>query len=368
MINSLSDKIYDKAANNTIPLAVHFDLTYRCNLDCIHCYISEEYRKPTLSDKKELVNENRKELETKEIFNILDQLKDAGTLFLTFSGGEIFLRSDILEILRYARDKRFSFSLLTNGTLLSNDGIVEQLNELDLQAVDVSLYSSQPDIHDSITQSFGSYKRTVTAIERLRERDVTVTIKCPIMKTNVDSYQGIVNFADSHGANFVFDPNITPMKNGDMWPTDLRISDQELKSYFSFIERFFNEKKVDNYADPSAPFCEDSLKKRPCGASHSSCYISPYGDIQACIEIPISCGNLREESFEKIWESSEEMIRIRQLERGDFENCSDCPNSGYCPRCMGQSYVENGSLLSPSPEICRETKIRSQLEEVKKHE
>ncbi|MBM4284566.1 MAG: radical SAM protein [Deltaproteobacteria bacterium] len=101
------DHVYQKAREHLIPLSVHFDLTYRCHQRCIHCYIPEAWRRGEGPGP---------ELTTHQIKNILDQLADAGTFFLTFSGGEIFLREDFFEILCYARDLNFSISLMTSGT------------------------------------------------------------------------------------------------------------------------------------------------------------------------------------------------------------------------------------------------------------
>ena len=94
------------AREQKIPSRVMFELTYRCNFRCLHCYLSP--------DKK-------KELNTKEVFLVLDQLKDAGTFHIGFTGGEPFLRRDLFQILDHAKKCGFRISLLTNGFLINRD-------------------------------------------------------------------------------------------------------------------------------------------------------------------------------------------------------------------------------------------------------
>jgi radical SAM protein with 4Fe4S-binding SPASM domain len=359
-MESLIDKIFLRAEEAFVPLSVHFDLTYRCNLHCIHCYIPEKERHPSASYREELREQNRTDLATQEVFNILDQLADCGTLFLDFSGGEIFVRSDIMDILSYSMSKRFSVSLMITGTIGFNENTADRLSDIGIQSVDISLYSAEPEVHESITRVPGSFNKTMKAIELLKERKINTRIKCPIMKTNVRTYKSLVPLAESYGVDWMLDPGITIGKDGYKNPANLRINDDELKEYYSFIMETIKINKEKELNEKPAPKCDDILDVNPCGASHSSCYISPYGDIQPCIEIPINCGNLREKSFKDLWTNSEEMLMVRGIKRKDLRNCLDCPNPDYCHRCIGQAYTESGDLFAPSEEFCRNIKIRNQ--------
>lgn len=112
---SLESRIYQMAEKACIPIAVHFDLTHRCILRCKHCYLPEKDRYPSSGYREELKKQNRSELTTQEVYGILDQLAEYGTLFLCFSGGEIFVRRDMMDIIQYAKEKRFNVSLMTTG-------------------------------------------------------------------------------------------------------------------------------------------------------------------------------------------------------------------------------------------------------------
>ena len=128
-----------------IPLSVQLDLTYRCNERCIHCYLDHE---------------DHGEMSTGEIKDLLDQLAAAGTFFLNFSGGEIFMRKDLFEILEYARKLQFSIKLKTNAVMI-RAAKAKRLAALGLESVQISLYSHKPEVHDEITQLPGSFKRTM---------------------------------------------------------------------------------------------------------------------------------------------------------------------------------------------------------------
>lgn len=344
---SLQDRLHQKAEELTLPLGVHFDLTYRCNLNCIHCYIPKE----------EITNQTRSELKTYEIFGILDQLAEYGTLYLSFSGGEIFTRSDIIDIIKYSRQKRFAVSLLTNGIYI-NDDIVNILKECVIPDVSISIYSAIPEIHDSITQTPGSFDKSLQAIKLLRKNDIRVKFSCPIIKTNLKSYKSVMDLAMSYNSIWQFDPNITFGMDGNDSPAKYRISDDDLREYYSFMLKSSGNSKTE-VIDPE---CIDISNESPCSASHSSCYISPYGGVQPCIDISVNCGNLKEHSFSDIWENSKKMIAIRKIKKKDLRKCESCSETGYCHRCIGQAYNEHGDMLVPSKEICRHFKIRKSIQ------
>src|SRR5256885_15033499 len=101
---ALTEWLSRKTEALRIPLSVHVDLTMRCNERCIHCY---------------RVIERRPELTTAELKALLDDIARAGTLYLTFSGGEIFLRQDLLELIEHARRLRFDVRLKSNALLIT---------------------------------------------------------------------------------------------------------------------------------------------------------------------------------------------------------------------------------------------------------
>src|SRR5712691_227938 len=166
MTLALMDRVRDRAFAERIPLAVHFDLTYRCNERCVHCYLDHE---------------DHGEMTTAEVKDVLDQLAASGTLFLTFSGGELLLRKDFFELLAYARRLQFDVKIKTNAILIKEADAV-RIRDLGVRQVQISVYSHRPDVHDAITKVRGSLDRTIAAIRFLAACGLKVTIANVLMR------------------------------------------------------------------------------------------------------------------------------------------------------------------------------------------
>src|ERR1700685_2488334 len=102
---SLMAEVGQKAFNLGVPLAIHLDITYRCNERCVHCYLDHD---------------DHGEMTTAEIKGVLDQLAQAGVFFLIFSGGEVFMRMDFFELVEYARSLMFSVKVKTNAFMIGD--------------------------------------------------------------------------------------------------------------------------------------------------------------------------------------------------------------------------------------------------------
>src|SRR5258708_31258102 len=131
-MSTLMAEMNGKALALGIPLSAHVDLTYRCNERCIHCY---------------LPHDDRGELSTAEVKDLFDQLAAAGVFFLTISGGEPFLRTDLFELLAHARALTFNVKLKTNGILIGEGGVA-QLRELGIGKGQIRSYSHRPGVPD----------------------------------------------------------------------------------------------------------------------------------------------------------------------------------------------------------------------------
>jgi len=191
----LMDRVISRTVRKHRPLSVHFDLTYRCNERCVHCYLDHD---------------DHGEMTTSECIAVLEDIARAGTLFLTFSDGEIFLRTDLFEILAAARRLHFDISLKTNALLITRERAAK-LRELGVRKVQISVYSDEPATHDAITKVPGSLGRTLAAIPMLLEEGVKVKLTCPLMRQNLLAYRGVMALAEKLGVPYMLDMTITPM-------------------------------------------------------------------------------------------------------------------------------------------------------------
>lgn len=328
-----------KALRQGVPLSVHLDVTYRCNERCEHCYL--EHDSPN-------------EMTTAEIRTLLDQLADAGVFFLTISGGEPLMRRDCFEIIEYARALRFNLKLKTNAVLI-REKEAKRLRELNVEQVQISVYSHRQEVHDGISKLPGSLKRTIAAIRLLKSYGLKVTMANVLMKSNFQDSEGVRLLAAEVGAHYTLDPTITPMMSGDTSVLSLRLPSNNLQSVFQ------NPNLVGDVAEfcaPPPPIDDDTLEGLPCSAGHTACYVSPQGELYPCVQFPISCGNVRRQTFLDIWKNSPQLLEVRSIRGKDLPTCSSCNHLGTCTRCPGLAFME-GNMRGPSSADCEKSFART---------
>lgn len=326
----IADALVERTMAHAIPLSVHVDLTMACNERCVHCY---------------RVIEDRPELTTAELKALLAELARAGALYLTLSGGEVFLRPDLFELIAEAKRLRFDVRLKTNALLLTA-ARVRRLRELGVRQVDVSIYSTDPAVHDAVTKIPGSLEKSLRAIRLLRDAGVHVKLACPLMRDTVGGYRAVRALAEALGVACGIDPMITARNDGDRAPLPLRIGRDQLT-------RVLREGVADLEPLPScAPAARTDLDDVACGAGHNAAYVSAYGDVTPCVALPVVCGNVRETPFAEIWAGSRRMREVRAIRVRDLHTCSGCAASVFCTRCPGQALLEDGDLYGPSTAAC----------------
>jgi len=317
-------RIVKKTQDMLIPFTVHWELTYHCNLQCPHCYVVPQG--------------SRKELSYGEIAAILDDLKERGTLYVVFSGGEILTRKDFFDIARYARNKGVALRLMTNGTLI-DEAVADQIKDLCPLSVEVSLYGSKPEIHDLITACPGSFERSLKALRLLRERSVRTVAKSLIMKQNATEFRRMKKLAREIGSQFLYDTVIIPRVDGSMEPCRNRLGREEL---YSLLYSEVQEKGND---------WDSRGNDLSCSAGLNAISISPYGDVYPCMGFTESGGNLSKNSLSEILHSPI-FSRIRSITLSELRECKGCELIQHCNRCPALAVMETGDLLGSSQADC----------------
>ena len=332
---SLMQEMNERALELGVPLGVHLDVTYRCNERCLHCYLDHD---------------DHGEMSTIEIKDILQQLAEAGTFFLTLSGGEVLMRRDFFEILEYARRLAFNVRIKTNGVMIRKSE-ARRMRDLGVEQVQVSIYSRRPEIHDAITKLPGSLKRSIDAIRLLKSQGLKVAIANVLMTVNLGEHAGVQVLAQELGVTYTLDPTITPKIDGDTSILNLRIPGSELNAVFHNKDLVGN---VEEFCAPPPPPGEDVMEGYPCSAGHTAAYITPYGDVFPCVQFPLPSGNVRRQKFIEIWRNSPELNEVRSIRAKDLPVCSTCSHVGTCTRCPGLAYME-GSMRGPSTADCEKS-------------
>ena len=322
----------DRAEQLGVPVSVTFQITDRCNYRCAHCYETHG---------------EAEELSTGEIKRILGEIAAAGVLFLTLTGGEVFMRRDLDEILVEARRLQFAVRLYTTGHFVDKER-ARRLKELAIQEVHLSLYAPDAQTHDAVTLMPGSFERTVAAARRLRAENVFVVLKSPVMAGNVrkvEAYRALVTELD---CKYAMDPTLTTREDGERSPLHLRPSAEDLTQFFATYD-------TEIRAPDPAPFDYAAQNRTgPCSIGRTSCSINPQGLVFGCASLPVPVGDLRKDRFASVWRDSPQLSRLRSITWGDLAICNTCEVRPYCSRCHAMALLEDGNMLGPSTESCRQ--------------
>jgi MoaA/NifB/PqqE/SkfB family radical SAM enzyme len=307
------ERAFRQARLLKIPFNVHFDLTYHCHLNCVHCLLPEAWRRG---------GGPGPELDTSQVKTVLDQLAAAGTFWLTFSGGEIFLRPDLIEIVEYARGLNFSVALKTSGTVGPNETQWEALAAAGLDSFQVSFYSVDPAVHDRVTGLPGSWARVMKTVERCRAWGLRAALMSTIFSFSFDQINAIIDFAKEEDLYIRMNGLLEPRWDGKPHPAGLEIGEegnQELHRRMGTEVRHWQ----DAMTVPFEP--ELSGNMEGCEAGQTICYLTPQGDLWPCMGLPYNCGKVTgRDDLNKIWRNSEKLNSIRAMQGqipGDEELC-----------------------------------------------
>jgi len=330
-----SEKLSLVTRSKCVPLIAVVELTRRCNLKCRHCYIDAP-RNPN------------GELSTAKVKVLLSQLAASGCLNLVFTGGEIFLRGDLIELCVYARSKGFDLRLFTNGTLIDACK-AKALSKLGLGGVEISLYGREA-AHDKVTGVKGSFSRTVAAVNMLNEYGIHLTIKCPLMKMNFAQRKWMLSFAEKLGAQLRFDATIAPKDNGDKSVLKYRLSGRQMS-------RLFSDPEISG-----EPPAADGDPDFTCSAGRNMVTIGFDGEVYPCLQLRTPLGNVKKQVFSKIWsDGNPGLSAFRKLSIKDFPKCLNCDLALICRRCPGIALLEDKTLTGPSAIACKIARIEGSI-------
>ena len=309
----------------------HVELTSKCNERCVHCYIPHE-------------NKNT-EIDYHLMIQALNQCKELGVLTIIFSGGEPMLHPNFCDFLRYAKDLDFNVTILSNLTLL-NESILEALMYRHASCVNVSLYSMDANVHDSITTVNGSFEKTKSNILRLIDNNVPVQINCPIMEQNKDSFHEVVKWGQSHKCSVITDYLIMARSDHSTDNLDNRLTVDDLPSV---IKRLIEsdvvfQSNVRGLQAEQTGISKIHAEDRVCGVGMSTLCMVAVGTVYPCAGWQqYDCGNLKENTLRQIWENSSQIKYLRSLRQKDFSKCMTCKDFDFCLMCMSRNSNENAA-------------------------
>lgn len=342
-LDTWGDKLMSRLEGRRYPFGAMIELTDRCNLTCIHCYINQP-----AADRAA----RARELTTDQVKNILDQMAEAGCLFLTLTGGEALLRPDFPEIYTHARQRGFLITLFTNGTLIT-PRIADLLADSRPQLVEITLYGATREIYEQVTGIPGSYANCLRGINLLLERKIPLALKTILVSTNVHELSAMRALAADLGVEFRYDGTLWPRLDQTGDQAENQISLQELID----LDRQDPERQKE-WSRVLQMFSGQTIRADlvyTCGAGLHSFHVDSMGQMSICTMSRKPAHNLLEMSFSEAWNR---LGALREMHRKLNTICQTCTLGGLCSQCPGWSQVVHGDDETPVELICELAHLR----------
>jgi mycofactocin radical SAM maturase len=319
------------------PICLTWELTYGCNLACVHCLSSSGRRDP-------------RELSTAEARRVIDELHDMSVFYVNVGGGEPTIRSDFYELIDYAIGRGVGVKFSTNGTTINAERAA-RLAGTDYLDVQISIDGADAETNDAV-RGAGSYAAARRAMDHLAAAGFgPFKISVVMTRHNIGQLDALEALADGYGAQLRL-ARLRPSGRGaDTWAELHPTAAQQVDLYHWLIARP-GVLTGDSFFHLSA-LGEPLPGLNLCGAGRVVCLIDPIGDVYACpfvLHEQFKAGSVRDAGgFASVWRSSELFTELR--EPSSAGACASCGSYDACQGgCMAAKFFTGMPLDGPDPE------------------
>lgn len=321
--------------NLTAPNRMDLALTYRCNNNCSHCYLSE--------------NKSDVELTRQQWKTIIDKLWNIGIPQVVFTGGEPFLRKDtLIKLAEYS--KKFICGIITNGTLIT-PGIAKELKRIELDWIQITLESASPEIHDDMVGRTGAFNQTVEGIKNCVNAGVPVSINATLTNKNYLQLETLINYAHNQlGVTHVSTNAIISAGRGTKAKLECGVSEKLLNKTLKSAKQHADSLSIE--LNWFLPTCYKNLNPmelgfgiRSCSACQVNMLTSPEGTVHPCQSwTQAKLGNILTDDWVSIWHHPlADKARSYAYEPTE---CKECEYEKYCHGSCPLLYINGSNEIS----------------------
>ena len=320
------------------PICLTWELTYACNLACVHCLSSSGRRDPN-------------ELSTAECKAVIDELERMQVFYVNIGGGEPTVRKDFWELVDYATAHRVGVKFSTNGSRITPE-VARRIAGSDYVDVQISLDGATAEVNDPV-RGPGSYDTALRAMGNLRDAGFEgFKLSVVITRANAGQLDDFKAIADAYGAQLRLTRLRPSGRGADVWDALHPTPEQQRQVYEWLLEHGEEVLTGDSFFHLAA-YGESLPGLNLCGAGRVVCLIDPVGDVYACpfaIHEEFLAGNVREPlGFAGVWRNSELFHELRSPQSGGA--CSSCTFYDSCRGgCMAAKFFTGLPLDGPDPE------------------
>ena len=338
------------------PKWIAWEMTRRCNLNCVHCRSSSS-----------MEIDGHPDFSTEEAYRIIDDIASYAKPVMVLSGGEPLLRKDIFEIAKYGTSKELRMCIATNGSLVTED-ICKNMLSADIKMVSLSLDGSTEEVHDDFRNQKGAFAGVMNAAELFNKHGIKFLINSSFTKRNQEEIPKVYKLAKKLGATAWYMFMIVPTGRGEDMMSEL-IPKEE---YEEILEWHYQMEKgeqdmlvrptcaphyyrivLQKQKEEGEKFKQRTLKfstggSKGCIAGQVIALIDVDRNVLPCSYFPKHAGNLTEQSFKDIWENSPLLKEMRDFKKYKGR-CGSCEYINVCGGCRARAYAVTGDYLDEEP-------------------
>lgn len=363
-VNSFEKHLCERATVYNIPINAILELTPLCNMNCDMCYVR-------LSPAE--LEEQGRLLTVDEWILLAENMKKRGTLFVLLTGGEPLLYLEFRELYLKLKELGMIITINTNGTLIDEEW-ADFFEKYPPRRINITLYGKDEHTYNQLCHYQDGFRKTITAIQLLKERNIDVKINGSLTPLNVQDADELISLFKRWDVAWKIDTYMYPATRERIgkFQDESRLSPKEAAKYrVKFLKEKLGKDKfillakqlIGTVADYRIDENEDNLEA--CRAGRSSFSINWQGKMRPCVLLSNPEVNLLEIDFDHAWD-----ILVEKVGKIKFNsNCNKCEYKKACNTCVACAFLEGGTFEAIPEYMCSYTKetlsyLKQEIEEL----